>query len=139
MPHGDKLRRVLDGVPGAVEKAENGQETQKIIEIDPAHIYVLSSGESLYVNGIFDESPGNINVRADGNIAIFTEYKSVAEKAPKFPKTNCSRFYLMRLASPSEKTPYQFENNQQVMVFQQLELEGERFKITENSTTFIPR
>ncbi|MEK7162158.1 MAG: hypothetical protein AAB729_05735 [Patescibacteria group bacterium] len=139
MPHGDKLRRVLDGVPEIFDKAERGQENEKNIEVDPTQTYKLSSGDDLYVNGIFDESLGNINVRASGNIAIFTKDKDIAAKAHKFPNTNCSRFFLMRLANPSEKTPYQLEHNQQVMLFHQLELEGDQFKTTEQSTTFIPR
>ncbi len=133
MPHRDKLRMVMDRSP------ESGN-LQKM-EIDPTGIYELSSGEKIFVNGILDHSPGNVDVLKEGNVAIFTRDQAILAQANAFLKikTICSRFYLMRQAGDLDKTVYEKQNRQTVLVFEELTFENGKFAKTGKNFKFVPR
>lgn len=135
MPHRDKLRMVLDRAFTVESEAQNSQK----IEVSSQASFKLSSGEALYLNGILDQSPGSIDVKVEGNIAVFTEDEKIAQSAPVFPPTQCARFLLMRPAGQLEKSNYEKEYKQEPLVFEELVLKGDAFEKTGQTTKYIPR
>ncbi|MFA5991315.1 MAG: hypothetical protein WC794_03660 [Candidatus Doudnabacteria bacterium] len=135
MPHRDKPRMILDRSFPLNTEMRNNQE----VEINPQAVYNLSTGEKLYVNGILDQSPGNIDVKVPGNIAVFTQDKETADKAPKFSPTLCSRFLLMHSASFAEKSVYEQENKQDVLIFEEIVCKDGGFEKTGKKEKIIPR